>query len=86
MIIDPNIVFAILALFGIGVLGIVQTLKTLLKLDGTGAIILTFVVSFGATAIYLFQTHIFTVPAFIIYGLLVAGEASGLYRVVKKPA
>jgi hypothetical protein len=86
MIVDPNIVFAILALFGIGVLGIVQTLKTLLKLDGTGAIILTFVVSFGATAIYLFQAHIFTIPAFIIYSLIVSGEASGLYKIVKKPA
>jgi hypothetical protein len=86
MIVDPNIVFAILALFGIGVLGIVQTLKTLLKLTGTGAIVLTFVVSFGATAIYLLQAHTFAIPTFIIYGLLVAGEASGLYRVVKKPA
>ena len=86
MTIDPNIVFAILALFGIGVLGIVETLKKLLKLDGLGAIILTFVVSFGATAIYLLQAHTFTIAAFIIYGFVVAGEASGLYKFFKKPA
>jgi hypothetical protein len=85
MIVDSSIVFAILAIFGIGVLGVVQTLKNLLKLDGTGALILTAVVSFAATAAYLIQAHTFAWPNLIIYGLLVFGEASGLYKIVKKP-
>ena len=81
MIIDPAIVTAIMALFGIGVIGIVQTLKKLLKLDGVGAIILTAVVSFAATGAYLVQAHIFTVIALVVYGAIVFGEASGLYKV-----
>lgn len=86
MTVDPGIVFAILGIFGIGVLGVVQTLKTLLKLQGGAVIALTFVVSFAATAAYLLQAHLFAWPAFVIYGAIVAGEASGLYHVVKKPA
>jgi len=84
MQIQPEIITAILALFGIGVIGIIQTLKRLLKLDGTGAIVLTFIVSFVATAVYLIQAHTFSLLALLIYGLLVFGEASGLYHVFKK--
>ena len=80
MNIDNGIVTAIMALFGIGVIGIIQTLKVFLKLDGLGAKILAFVVSFGATAVYLLQVNAFTVLALVIYGLLVFGEASGLYK------
>ena len=82
MNIDPGIVMAILAIFGIGVIGIVQTLKRLLNLAGLGAIILTFVVSFAATAVYLVQTHAFAIPALVLYGAVVFGEASGLYHVI----
>jgi len=80
MKIDPGIVTAIMALFGIGV---IQTLKVLLKLSDVGAKVLAFIVSFGATAIYLLQTHIFTMLALVIYGLIVFAEASGLYKVFK---
>jgi len=83
MKIDPGIVTAIMALFGIGVIGVIQTLKVLLKLSDVGAKILAFIVSFGATAIYLLQTHIFTMLALVIYGLIVFAEASGLYKVFK---
>jgi hypothetical protein len=84
MNIEPGIVTAIMALFGIGVIGIIQMLKVFLKLDGLGAKILAFVVSFGATAIYLLQIKTFTVLALVIYGLIVFGEASGLYKVFNK--
>jgi len=81
---DPQTVSAIMAIFGIGVIGIIQTLKRILKLGGAGSIIATVFVSFAATAAYLVQAHIFSVLALIIYGLLVFGEASGLYHVVKR--
>jgi len=81
MTIDPAIVTAIMALLGIGVIGIVQTLKRILKLEGVGAIVLTGVVSFGATAIYLSQANLFSVSGLILYGAIVFGEASGLYHV-----
>ena len=83
MNIDPGIVMAILAIFGIGVIGIVQTLKRLLNLAGLGAILATAVVSFAATAVYLVQTNGFAIPAFLIYGAVVFGEASGLYHIIK---
>jgi hypothetical protein len=83
MTLDPGIVMAILAIFGVGVIGIVQTLKRLLKLDGLGAILATFVVSFAATAVYLVQTHAFAIPLLLLYGAVVFGEASGLYHVIK---
>jgi hypothetical protein len=86
MVVQPEIVAAIMAIFGIGVIGIIQTIKNLLHLEGTGAYILTAVVSFGATAAYLFQAHIFTVLGLIIYGAIVFGEASGLYKVLNGSA
>ena len=84
MIIDQAIVAGIMAIFGVGVIGIIETLKRILKLHGAGAWIATFVVSFGATAAYLVQAHIFTVLGLIIYGLIMFGEASGLYHVFTK--
>ena len=83
MHIDPAMVMAILMIGGIGVIGIVQTIKTWLKLSGGLALALTLVVSFGATALVLSQAHVFTWLAFVLYGLIVFGEASGLYKVIK---
>ena len=84
MELDPGIVMAILAIFGVGVIGIVQTLKRLLKLTGAGAIAMTAVVSFAATALYLSQTGAFAIPVLLLYGAVVFGEASGLYHVIVK--
>ena len=84
MIVDQAVVAGIMAIFGIGVIGIIEALKNLLKLSGLGAKILAFVVSFGATAAYLTQAGIFTVLALVIYGLIVFGEATGLYYVFTK--
>jgi len=87
MNVQPEMVAAIMALFGIGLMGIIETLKRILKLEGVGAIILALVVSLAGTAIILVQASAWSVLAFIVYGLVVFGEASGLYHVfVKKTA
>jgi len=84
MQVQPEVVTAIIAFFGIGLVGIVQTLKRILKVEGWGAIILTFIVSFLATGIYLAYAQMFSVLTLVIYGFVVFGEASGLYHVLKK--
>jgi hypothetical protein len=84
MNVDQTVVMAIMGLFGVGVIGIIQTLKNLLKAEGPAAMVIAVVVSFGATAAILVQTGAFSVLALIVYGLLVFGEASGLYRVFNR--
>lgn len=84
MQVQPEIVVGIISFFGIGLIGIVQTLKRILKVQGWGAIILTLVVSFLATGIYLAYAQMFSILALVIYGFVVFGEASGLYHVLKK--
>ena len=84
MTLDPGIAMAILAIAGIGVIGIVETLKRILKLTGAGALALTAIVSFAASAAYLAQTGAFAIPALILYGVVVFGEASGLYHVIQR--
>lgn len=81
MQIDLTVVAAIL---GVGLMGIIQTLKRILKLQGVGAIVLTLIVSFLATAVYLLTVNQFDLIALIVYGFLVFGEASGLYHILKK--
>ena len=86
MQIDPTIVTAIMALFGIGVIGIIETVKRIFGTAGKAVVnlIITTAVSLAATAAYLAYSNIFTWPLFIIYGILVFGEASGLYHVFAK--
>ena len=84
MQVQPEIIVAILSLFGLGLIGIIQTLKRIFKLEDRGALALTFVVSFASTAFYLAYIQAFSLLSFIIYGLIVFGEASGLYHVIKK--
>ena len=83
---DPAIVTAIMALFGIGVIGIIETIKRVLGTQGKKVVnlIITAVASLATTAAYLASSDIFTWPLFIIYGILVFGEASGLYHVFAK--
>jgi len=81
MIVSKEIFYAILGIFGIGVMGIIQSLKKLLKLDGWKALILAGIISFGATAIVLSQMSMLGLLNFLVYGALVFGEASGLYKV-----
>ena len=86
MQIDPAIVTAIMALFGIGVIGIIETVKRIFGTAGKAVVnlIITAAVSLAATAIYLVYSNIFTWSLFVIYGILVFGEASGLYHVFAK--
>jgi len=86
MQIDPAVVTAIMALFGIGVIGIIETIKRILGTQGKTVvnIIITAVASLAATAAYLASSNIFTWPLFVIYGALVFGEASGLYHIFAK--
>jgi len=81
MTVDPTVVTAILGILGIGLIGIIQIVKEFLKAEGVGAWLIAFVLSFAATAVVLLQTGLFSVLALIVYGLLVFGEATGLYRV-----
>ena len=86
MQVSPEIVTAIMAIFGIGVIGIVEFIKRIFGTAGKTVVnfIITAVVSAGATAAYLVQADMFSIWAFIIYGILVFGEASGLYHVFAK--
>jgi len=83
---NPEIVLAILAIFGIGVIGVVEFIKRILKTEGQTVVnfVITGVVSFAATAIYLVQSSTFSIGLLILYGFLVFGEASGLYHVYAK--
>ena len=81
MTIDPAIVTAIMGILGIGVIGIIQVIKEFLKAEGVGGWVIAFVVSFIATAVVLLQMGAFAPLALIVYGLIVFGEATGLYRV-----
>jgi len=90
MTIDQNVLSAILAVIGGGVVtAVVQALKKWLKIDGGWkAVALAAVLSIGATAYILVTLHVFTVPALVLYGLIVFGESTGLYHltVPKRPA
>lgn len=83
---NPEIVYAIIAIFGVGVIGIVEFIKRILKTEGQTLInfAITAVVSFGATAAYLAKADVFSIGALALYGLIVFGEASGLYHVYAK--
>ncbi len=90
MTIDQNVLSAILAVISGGVVtAIVQAVKKWLKIEGGWqAMLLAAVLSLGATAYILVTLHVFTVAALVLYGLIVFGEATGLYHltVPKKPA
>lgn len=89
MSIDNTIVNAIMAIIGSGlVVAVVQWLKKQLKIDGGWkALVLTLLVSAGATAyVLLAVAHAFAVVPFLGYTVVVFGLASGLYTVtVNKP-
>ena len=81
MSIDQTVLAAVIAFIGGPLVSLlVQGIKTVLKLSGVGAIILTGVVALGGTAYVLVSLHAFTILAFIIYGAIVVGEATGLYH------
>lgn len=88
---DEGTLAAILGAFGLGVLGITQLLKQILKVEkwdprlkdvaGYG---LSLVVSAGATAFVLASSDMFTVARFAIYSVGVWGEVNGIWKAIKK--
>jgi hypothetical protein len=80
---DETVVAAILGLFGIGLVYIVNGLKSLLKLQGKAAVALTIVVSLAATAGVLLVSHTFGILPFIVYSAAVVGEMTGWYKFTK---
>ena len=80
--VDPVVVASILALVTGGVASlIVQIIKNALKISGFGAIILTAVVCLGCTAVYfLLIAPPFVLGAFLLYSIVVFGEATGYYH------
>ena len=86
MTIDPQVIVAILAFAGIGVVGLTEMFKRLLGLKDFWVYVLSFLISAGATALTLIQMEAFAWLAFLIYTILVFLEANGIYKAVKKPA
>ena len=81
---DPEIVVAILAFAGIGVVGLTEMLKRLLKASGFAAYAVSFLVSAAATVFTLISLGQLTLVAVIVYTILVFVEANGIYKAIKK--
>jgi hypothetical protein len=87
--IDPDKLAALLVFVGGGIVtAITGILKSLLKATGTLAVILTGVVAVAATAIYFLfidpMTPSFNVLAFVLYAVVVFGQATGFFHFYKK--
>jgi hypothetical protein len=87
-VVDPLVVMAIMALVTGGVASLVtQLLKNALKLSGTGACVLTGVVAVACTAVYfLLIVPPFVLGTFVIYAVVVFGEATGYFHIFKPTA
>jgi len=81
---DPAVLAAILGLFGIGLVYVVNLLKNLFKVADKPAVLLVLIVSAVATGGVLFFMHALTVLAFLIYTAAVFGEMTGWYKFTKK--
>lgn len=84
--IEPTTMEAILVLIAGGVVTTVTgLLKSLLKLTGNAAVILTGVVAVLATAAYfLLINPPFDVLKFALYGVAIFGEATGYFHIYKR--
>lgn len=82
IIVDPLVVAAIISLAGGGVVSVVtQLLKGLLKLEGTAAVILTGLIGVACVAAYfLIIAPPFVFLNFVVYAVVVFGEATGWYH------
>jgi hypothetical protein len=82
-IVDPLVVAEIMALVTGGVASLVtQLIKTWLKLSGTAARILTGAVAVGCTAAYFgLIAPPFVLGTFLIYAVVVFGEATAFFHI-----
>lgn len=85
VVVEPTVLSAILVLVGGGVVTTITGLiKTLLKASGILAVIINGLVAVGATAVYfLILNPPFNLPKFILYAVVVFGEATGYYHFYK---
>jgi len=83
---DPTVVTAILGLFGIGLVYVINLLKNLLKVADKPAVLLVLAVSAAATAVTLLVAKGFALLPFIIYTAAVFGEMTTWFKLTKKPA
>jgi hypothetical protein len=86
MTIDPAVVTSILALFGIGLIPVINFLKKLIGAEGKPALLLVLACSAAGTAIILLATGAFALLPLLIYTVAVFGEASGVYKFTKANA
>jgi len=70
---------------GLPVSSLVELIKRALKWQDRKVYLIAFIVSAAAVAAYLLPLKLFSWPLFAGYLVLVFGEASGLYKMVKKP-
>ena len=81
---DPAVVTAILGLFGIGLVYVINLLKNLLKVQDKPAVLLVLAVSAAATAAVLLVAKGFALLPFVIYTAAVFGEMTGWFKLTKK--
>jgi ABC-type Na+ efflux pump permease subunit len=83
---DPAVLAAILGLFGIGLVYVVNLLKNLLKVSDKPAVLLVLIVSAMATTGVLLVTGAFSWLALLVYTAAVFGEMTGWYKFTQKTA
>ena len=82
IIVDPLVVAAIMAIFTGGIVSLIaQLIKNALHLEGAGAVILTGLLSAACTAVYfLIIAPPLILGTFVVYTIVVFGEATGYYH------
>lgn len=81
---DPAVLAAILGLFGIGLVYVVNLLKSLFRVSDKPAVLLVLVVSAAATAGILLATGAFSWLGLLVYTAAVFGEMTGWYKLTKR--
>jgi len=90
MLDNETVVLILAILGGPVVMAVTEVVKRLLvkAFPGLAVATLAYAIcaasSLGATAYFLVSQHLFTVPAFIGYSVLVFIEASGIYKALPK--
>lgn len=80
--IDPGTVDNIMnySLMGLSIAGVTEALKRLLKLTGTWAKVLWGAVCVAFTAVYIWQTGMFSVVNLLVYSFAVVVTSFGIYK------
>jgi len=81
---DPAVLAAILGLFGIGLVYVVNLLKNLFKVSDKPAVLLVLIVSAVATAAVLLVSGSFSWLALLVYTAACFGTMTGWYKFTAK--